>query len=166
MNQILHNNKKSGILTILVSLFLVLIVVIPFVSFIFLNSAIINNFFRDNYLYFFFVIFFYVFFINTGIYRYKIRFEDSSFLIKSRRTISGYFGSKLFLVELSNDMLIGFRFMNRKNFITDVLLVQMVSNNGRKSAIRIPMTLLSHYSKDRISNLLNNIIQKNKCQKK
>jgi len=166
MKQILHNNKKSGILTILVSLFLFLILVIPFVSSIFLNSTIINNFFSKNYLYFFFVIFFYVFFINTGIYRYKIKFEDSSFLIKSRRTVSSYFGSKLFLVELSNDMLIGFRFMNRKNFITDVLLVQMVSNSGRKSAIRIPMTLLSHYSKDRISNLLNNIIQKNKCQKK
>ena len=100
------------------------------------------------------------------IYKYKLKFEDSSFLIKSSRTISSYFGSKLFCIELSNEMLIGFRFMKRKNLITDILLVQMVSNSGKRSLKRIPMTLLSHLTKDKISNLLDNIIQKNKCQKK
>ena len=45
MNQILHNNKKSKFLTIFVCLFLFLILVIPFLFFIFLNSTIINNFF-------------------------------------------------------------------------------------------------------------------------
>ena len=166
MKQTLHNNKKSTILTIFVSLFLFMIVVIPIIFFMFLNSTIVYTFFRGNYLYFLIVIFFYVFFINTGIYNYKLKFEDSSFLIKSKRTISGYIGSRLFFIELSNEMLIGFKFLKRKNLITDVLLVQMISSSGKRSAIRIPMTLLSHLTKNRISNLLDKIIQKNKCQKK
>ena len=143
-----------------------LILAIPIIFFIFFNSSIIYDFFKYNYLYFFVVIFFYVFFINAGIYKYKLKFEDSSFLIKSKRTVSSYFGSKLFNIELSNDMLIGFRFLKRKHLITDVLLIQMVSNSGKRSAKRIPLTLLSHLTKEKISNLLDNIIQKNKCQKK
>ena len=166
MKQILHNNKKSKILTIFVSLFLFLILVIPIIFFKFFNSTIIYFFFKGNYLYFFVVTFFYVFFICAGIYKYELKFEDSSFIIKSRRSVSGYIGSKLYHIELSNEMLIGFKFLKRKNLITDVLLVQMVSTTGKRSAIRIPMTLLSHLTKDRISNLLGNIIQKNKCQKK
>ena len=166
MKQIFHNNKKSKILTIFVCLFLFLILVIPIIFFTFLNSTIIYDFFKHNYLYFFVVIFFYVFFINAGIYKYKLKFEDSSFLVKSSRTIGSYFGSKLFCIELSNEMLIGYSFLKRKNLITDVLLLKMVSNSGKRSAKRIPMTLLSQLTKDKISNLLDNIIQKNKCQKK
>ena len=93
----------------------VLILVIPIIFFTFFNSTIIYNFFKHNYLYFFVVIFFYVFFINYDLfYKYKLKFEDSSFLIKSSRTISSYFGSKLFNIELSNEMLIGFSFLKEK----------------------------------------------------
>ena len=166
MKHIIHNNKKSKILTIFVTLFLFLIVSIPLIFNSFLNSTIVDSFIKTKYLYLIVVIFFYVFFIKAGIYKYQLKFEDSSFLIKSNRTISSYFGSKLFHIELSNEMLIGFRFLKRKNLITDVLLVQMLSSSGKRSAKRIPMTLLSHLSKDKISNLLDNIIQKNKCQKK
>ena len=106
------------------------------------------------------------FLLMLGIYKYKLKFEDSSFLIKSKRTVSSYFGSKLFNIELSNDMLIGFRFFEKKTFDYRCFTIQMVSNSGKRSAKRIPLTLLSHLTKDKISNLLDNIIQKNKCQKK
>ena len=54
------------------------------------------------------------FLLRPNIYKYKLKFDDSSFLIKSNRTISSYFGSKLFCIELSNEMLIGFRFMKER----------------------------------------------------
>ena len=106
-----------------------------------------------------------LYFINTGIYNYKLKFEDSSFSICSRRTLSVFFGGKKYHLEISNDMLKDFRFMKRKSFLNDILLIQMLSCQGRKSAIRIPMTSLSKSSKLRISTILNNIIERSKCQK-
>jgi hypothetical protein len=98
------------------------------------------------------------------VFYYKIIFEDSSFLIRSRRSLSGLFGSKNYQLEISNDMLIGFRFLYRGISFNDTLLIQMRSHSGKKSAVRIPLTLVSKVRRNKISNILNNIIQKNECQ--
>ena len=100
----------------------------------------------------------------TGVYYFKFIFEDSSFLIRSRRSLSGLLGGKNYQLEISNDMLIGFKFFSRGISFNDILLIQMRSHSGKKSAVRIPLTLLNKDRRNKISNILNNIIQKNECQ--
>ena len=99
-------------------------------------------------------------YLEDGFY-YKIKFDSSSLRIQSRRTISSIFGSKSYNLEISNDMLIGFRFFRDFFSINDKLLIQMRSSSGRKSAIRIPMTLLGKKRKVKLTKILNNIIQNN-----
>ena len=106
-----------------------------------------------------FIFLFYI--IYHGIFYYKIKFEYSSFLIQSRRTLSSWFGSKVYNLELSNDMLIDFRFIRNFLSINDKLLIQMRSSSGRRSAVRIPLTLVGKKRKVKLTNILNNIIQNN-----
>ena len=82
-------------------------------------------------------------------------------MIESRRTISSFLGSKSYKIEISNQMLIGFRFIRSFFSINNYLLIQMISSGGRKSAVRIPMTLLTKKKKEKLINILNNIIQNN-----
>ena len=109
-----------------------------------------------------FLFFFYI--IYYGIFYYKIKFEYSSFLIQSRRTLSSWFGSKVYNLELSNDMLIGFRFFRTFLSINDDLLIQMRSSSGRRSAVRIPLTLVGKKRKRKLEQIFNKIIQNNGCQ--
>ena len=71
-------------------------------------------------------------------------------------------GSKLNQIELSNDMLRGFKFLKRNFFLTDILIIKIISESGKKSAVRIPITLLRNKNKERITSILENIVRKNK----
>ena len=160
MAKILIQNKiKSGILTLLVIVLLFSISVIPLIFYTFFYHTVIYNFLisQNYWIYIVFILFFY--FIYHGVYNYKIKFDNCSLLIQSRRTISSWFGSKSYNLEISNDMLIGFSFHGSFLSINDKLLIQMRSSSGRKSAIRIPMTLLGKKRKVKITKILNNIIQ-------
>jgi len=160
----LQNKKISIILTIIVATILFIFGVIPVLFNIFFRQSLISQFLLD-YLYLFWVVLFlYLYFFSTGVYYYQVIFENSSFLIKSRRSLTGLFGGKNYQLEISNDMLIGFKFFTRGISFNDILLIQMKSNSGKKSAVRIPLTLVSKRRRDRMSNILNNIIQKNECQ--
>ena len=158
---LIQNKKKSGILTVLVVALLFSISVIPLIFYTFFYHTVIYNFLisQNYWIYIVFILFFY--FIYHGVYNYKIKFDNSSLLIQSRRTISSWFGSKSYNLEISNDMLIGFSFHGSFLSINDKLLIQMRSSSGRKSAIRIPMTLLGKKRKVKLTKILNNIIQNN-----
>ncbi len=157
----IDNKKASRRLTLLVVGLLFFMLVIPLIfNLIFYYSYFYKFMISNLYLiYVGFLFFFYI--IYYGIFYYKIKFEYSSFLIQSRRTLSSWFGSKVYNLELSNDMLIGFRFIRNIFSINDHLLIQMISTRGRKSAIRIPLTLLGKKRKVKLSKILNNIIQNN-----
>ena len=162
---IFHNNRQSVVLTILVFLILFSIFIIPLIFYLyFYHTFIFRDVFKN--LYWVYVIpFLFFYFIYFGIYNYKIKFEYSSFRIQSKRTLSSWFGSKVYDLELSNDMLIGFRFYKTYFNINHKLLIQMQSSSGRRSAVRIPVTLLSKKDKIRIINRCNRIIENNRCQK-
>ena len=106
------------------------------------------------------VTFILLYFYFTGIYRYKIKFDDSSFLVNSRNIIN-LIGGKLTQIELSNEMLRGFVFTKRKFFFTDILILKIISISGKKSAVRIPITFLRNKNKEKITSILENIVSKN-----
>ena len=156
----IDNKKASRRLTLLVVGLLFFMLVIPLIFHLFFYYSYFYKFLISNLylIYVGFLFFFYI--IYYGIFYYKIKFEYSSFIIQSRRTISSWFGSKVYNLEISNDMLIGFSFYGSFLSINDQLLIQMKSSTGRKSAIRIPMTLLGK-KKVKLTKILNNIIQNN-----
>lgn len=159
---LIQNKKKSTILTLLVVVLLLFVSVIPLmVYFFFYHTAIHNFLISQNYwIYIVFILFFY--FIYYGVYNYKIKFDNYSLLIQSSRTISSWFGSKSYNLEISNDMLIGFSFSRSFLSMNDKLLIKIKSSSGRrKSAIKIPLTLLDRKRKKRLKGILNNIIQNN-----
>lgn len=160
----IDNKKASRRLTLLVFGLLFFILVIPLIfHFFFYYSSFYKFMISNLYLiYVGFLFFFYI--IYYGIFYYKIKFEYSSFLIQSRRTLSSWFGSKVYNLELSNDMLIGFRFFRNFLSINDKLLIQMRSSSGRRSAVRIPLTLVGKKRKRKLEQIFNKIIQNNECQ--
>ena len=167
MNQIMIDNKKiSIILTILVALLFLFISVIPLVFHLFFYYSHFYKLMFSNFyfIYVLFPLFFYI--VYNGVFEYKIKFSYSSFIIQSRRTISSWFGSRVYNLELSNDMLIGFRFIESFLSMNDKLLIQIKSSSGRKSAVRIPLTLISKKRKKKLSNIFNQIMEKNGCQTK
>jgi len=160
----LQNKRSSIILTTIVAILLFILGGIPVIFSIFFRESLISHLFLEYFHLFWVVLFLYLYIFSTGVYYYQVIFENSSFLITSRRSLTGLFGDKNYLLEISNDMLIGFKFFTRGISFNDILLIQMKSNSGKKSAVRIPLTLVSKGRRDRMSNILNNIIQKNECQ--
>ena len=156
---LIHNKKQSIKLTLLVVVLFFSALIVPLIFHVYFYYTNIYKFIiNNNYLiYIASFLFFYV--IYNGIFYYKIKFDSSSLRIESRRTISSWFGSKSYNLEISNDMLVGFSFNRDFLSINDKLLVQMRSSSGRKSAIRIPMTLLGKKRKVKLTKILNNIIQ-------
>ena len=161
---IIHNKKESRILTILVAVILLFGSAIPLLFYLFFYHSPFYKFMISNsyLIYVVFILFFYIIF--HGIFNYKIKFSYSSFVIQSRRTIFSWFGSKVYNLELSNDMLIGFRFVGSFLSVNDKLLIQMRSSSGRKSAVRIPLTLVGKKRKRKLEQIFNKIIQNNGCQ--
>ena len=158
---LIQNKQKSTILTLLITVLLFSISVIPLIFYTFSHHTIIYNFLSSHnyWIYIVFSLFFY--FIYYGVYIYKIKVDNYSLLIQSRRTVSSWFGSKVYNLEISNDMLVGFSFIRSFLSINDKLLIQMRSSSGRKSAVIIPLTLLDRKRKIRLKGILNNIIQNN-----
>tara|TARA_B110000444_G_C18284436_1_gene342257 strand:+ start:151 stop:438 length:288 start_codon:yes stop_codon:yes gene_type:complete len=95
-----------------------------------------------------------------------MNFDDTSFIIRSRRSIMGQFGGKIYQVEILNSMLRGYKFISRKFSINDLLLIKIKNVKGRKSSIRIPLTIISRKRKKIIINILNNIILKNNVRRR
>jgi hypothetical protein len=160
----LQNKRSSIILTTIVAIILFILGGIPVIFSIFFRESLISHLFLEYFYLFWVVLFLYLYIFSTGVYYYQVIFENSSFLITSRRSLTGLFGGKNYQLEISNDMLIGFKFFSRGISFNDILLIQMKSNSGKKSAVRIPLTLVSKGRRDRMSNILNNIIHKNECQ--
>lgn len=160
----LENKRKAIILTIIVFIVLFCLLGLPVFFRMFFRESFTYHIIVDYLYLFWIVLFLFLYFLSKGVFYYNIIFEDSSFLIRSRRSLSGLFGGKNYQLEISNDMLIGFKFFSRGISFNDTLLIQMRSHSRKKSAVRIPLTLLSKDRRNKISNILNNIIQKNECQ--
>ncbi|MDC0201936.1 hypothetical protein OAJ56_01695, partial [Flavobacteriales bacterium] len=139
-------------------------IALPLMFYLFFHHSPFYKFMISN-LYLIYGAFIFLFYIiYYGIFYYKIKFGYSSFVIQSRRTISSWLGSKVYNLELSNDMLIGFRFFRNLLSINDQLLIQMKSSSGRRSAVRIPLTLVGKKRKIKLEQIFNKIIQNNGCQ--
>ena len=87
MRKTLNNNNYSQILRLILILYLLVFIIIPYLIVQFLNSSLLYDFYSNNYIYFMIVTFILLYFYCTGIYRYKIKFEDSSFLVNSSNII-------------------------------------------------------------------------------
>ena len=157
----INNNNKSKILRLIIILYLLFFIIIPYLIVQFLKSSFLYDFYNNNHIYFICTTSLFIYFYLVGIYRYKIKFEDSSFLINSKNILN-LIGSKLNQIELSNDMLRGFKFLKRNFFLTDILIIKIISDSGKKSAVRIPITLLRNKNKEKIISILENIVRKNK----
>ena len=161
---LIHNKKQSIKLTLLViALFFSALIAPLTFHFYFYYTDIYRFIINNNYLiYIASFLFFYV--IYNGIFYYKIKFDSSSLRIESRRILSISFVSKVYNIEMTNDMLIDFRFLRNVLSINDKLLIQMRSSSGRRSAVRIPLTLVGKKRKRKLEQIFNKIIQNNGCQ--
>lgn len=157
----LSNRKKAYLLTILVVVFLVIIMFLPAILiYYFENSQISKNLTKFSGLPYL-IVFCLLYFIKTGVYYYKMKFESSTFSMSSKRTISGYFGGKHHTIEITNGMLCGYQFFDNIYSFNCQLLLQMKKANGKRSAIRIPLSLVSKKGKKQLSAILSNIIEDN-----
>ena len=50
----------------------------------------------------------------------------------------------------------------KRKFFTDILILKIISVSGKKSAVRIPITLLNNKNKEKITKILEKIVCKNK----
>ena len=160
MRKTLSNNNKSQILRLIVILYLIFFMIIPYLIVQFLNSSFLFDFYNNNHIYFMIATLILIYFYFIGIYRYNIKFEDSSFLINSRNIIN-VIGEELIQIELSNEMLRDFMFIKRKFLFKDILILKIITVSGKKSAVRIPITLLRNKNKEKISSILKNIVIRN-----
>jgi hypothetical protein len=157
----LSNRKKAYLLTILVVVFLVIIMFLPAILiYYFENSQISKNLTKFSGLPYL-IVFCLFYFIKTGVYYYKMKFESSTFSVLSKRTISGYFGGKHHTIEITNEMLCGYQFFDNIYSFNCQLLLQIKKANGRRRAIRIPLSLVSKKGKKQLSDILSNIIEDN-----
>ena len=90
-----------------------------------------------------------------------MKFDAFTFSINSKRTISGYLGGKNYNIEITNQMLLGYKFINNFYSLNSELLLQMKRDSGKRSAIRIPLSMLSKKEKEHLSKILSNIIENN-----
>ena len=165
MEKFLIHNKKILIklsLLVIVLFFSALIIPLTF-HFYFYYTDIYKFIINNNYL-IYIASFLFCYLLYNGIFYYRIKFDSSSLRIESRRVLSIWLVSKVYNIELTNDMLIGFRFFGSFLSINDILLIQMRSSSGRKFAVRIPLTLLGKKRKEKLEQIFNKIIQNNGCQ--
>lgn len=161
---LIHNKKQSTKLTLLVIVLFFSSLIVPLIFHVYFYYSSFYKFMISNFYMIYIGLLFFFYIIYYGIFYYKIKFEYSSFIIQSRRTLSSFFGSKVYNLELSNDMLIGFRFFRNFLSINDKLIIQMRSSSGRRSAVRIPLTLVGKKRKRKLEQIFNKIIQNNGCQ--
>ena len=167
MKQKIENKKKAIIITLFTFVILSVLSIIPLLLHFFFNhNSKLYMFLLENNFMLPFVIFLTLFISYNGIYYYQMNFDDTSFIIRSRRSIMGQFGGKIYQVEILNSMLRGYKFISRKFSINDLLLIKIKNVKGRKSSIRIPLTIISRKRKKIIINILNNIILKNNVRRR
>ena len=116
---------------------------------------------QDNIYIMYFLLLLTIYFIITGVYYYRMKFDRSSFSIDSKRTISGYLGGKNYNIEITNQMLLGYKFINNYYSLNCELLLKMKRNSGKRSATRIPLSMVSEKEKKKLSEILSNIIENN-----
>jgi len=155
------NKKKANLSTILIFIFSIIAIGFPLLLMYFFERSQISKLFQENIYILYFMILFLIYLIFTGVYYYKMKFETSTFSIESKRTISGYFGGKNHTIEITNEMLWGYKFINNIYSFNCQLLLQMKKSNGKRSSIRIPLSLVSKKGKKQLSDILSNIIEDN-----
>ncbi len=157
---IVTNRKPALFITLLIIVFGLATIFMPFLLRHFIPQSGIGNYIEEYFHYIYYCIPILLYFIYTGIFYYLIKIDPYTINISSHRTISGFFSSSN-RIDAAHSMLVDFAFFNRHLSINQTLMIKLETTTGRKIARRFTLTFLSKKDKDQISKLLNQIIAKN-----
>ena len=160
INLKLTNRKKVTIVTLLITIFGLIAILLPLQLIYIIPQSGLGNYFLDHLHYGFITVPILIYFTVTGIYFYKIKIDPYIIDMTSHRTISGFF-QKANSVDISHSMLMDYSFFDRSFSFNKTLMLKIETTSGKKIAKRFNLTLISRGEIKRISNILDRIIVNN-----
>ena len=154
------NMDRAIIMTMLIVAFAFVAVIIPFLLVNYFPDSLIGNHFLTNIKFIFFTTPILFYFIYTGIYIYKIKIDPYVINITSFRTITSIFHNNDY-IDISHLMLQKYQFFNRPYTINRTLMLKLKTDNGKIVSKRFTFSLLGKKEQNRISKVLNQIIEHN-----
>jgi hypothetical protein len=154
------NMDKAIIITILIVAFAFVTVIIPFLLVNYFPRSLVGNHLLTNINFIFFTAPILFYFIYTGVYIYKIKIDPYIINITSYRTLTSIFHNSDY-IDISHLMLQEYQFFNRPYTINRTLMLKLKTDGGKIVAKRFTFSLLGKKEQNRISNVLNQIIEHN-----
>jgi hypothetical protein len=154
------NIDRAIIMTILIVAFTVVTVIIPFLLVNYFPRSLVGNYLLTNVNFIFFTTPILFYFIYTGVYIYKIKIDPYVINITSYRTITSIFYNNDY-IDISHLMLQEYQFFNRPYTINRTLMLKLKTDSGKIVAKRFSLSLLGNKEQNRISKVLNQIIEHN-----
>ena len=153
------NKEASIVITLLIILFSVTTILIPFFLMRLIPQSGIGNYFIEHLYIAYSFIPIVLYFIYTGIFYYQIKIDSYIINIRSQRILSGIFKSSNYF-DISHPMLVGFSFFNRPFSFNKTLMLKIKMGSGKVIAKRFDLTFLSKEEENKISKVLQRIIAK------
>ena len=155
------NKDISVLVTILLILFSFIFLIFPLIFIkIFPQSLLVNYIVSNNYLFYFsFILLLY--FVVTGIYYYKLKIDPYIIQMTSHRTIIGNFSNKE-NIDIPHSMLKKYSFFSRPFSFNKTLMLKIEISKNKYIAKRFNMSILTKKEQNRISKILDQIIEKEK----
>jgi hypothetical protein len=154
------NIDRAIIMTLLIIAFAFVTVIIPFLLVNYFPRSLVGNYFLINVNFIIFTIPIFCYFIYTGVYIYKIKIDPYVINITSYRTITSIFYNDDY-IDISHLMLQEYQFFNRPYTINRTLMLKLKTDNGKIVSKRFTFSLLGKKEQNRISKVLNQIIEHN-----
>ena len=161
INLLSSNKDKALLLTFLVVIFTLSTIIIPLIFINYISQSIVGNYLTLNLEFILFSIFVLLYFIYTGIFMHRITIDPYVITIASFRTISSFFTRKDY-IDISHLMLKEYAFFDRPFTFNRILMIKIKTENDRVIAKRFTLSLLSNKEKQRISEVLDQILVNNK----
>jgi len=144
----------------LIVAFTLVTVIIPFLLVNYMPRSLVGNYLLTNVNFIFFTSPLLFYFLYTGIYIYKIKIDPYVINITSYHAITSMFHNSDY-IDISHLMLQEYRFFNRSYTINRTLMLKLKTDNGKIVSKRFTFSLLSKKERNRISKVLNQIIEHN-----
>ena len=134
--------------------------IIPFLLVNYTPQSLVGNYFFTNVNFIFFITPILFYFIYTGVYIYKIKIDAYVINITSYRTITSIFHNRDY-IDIPHLMLQEYQFFNRTYSINRTLMLKLKTDSGKIVSKRFTLSLLGKKEQNRISKVLNQIIENN-----
>ena len=155
------NRTKIIVLVSLLYLFFIISFILPLLFVKYLSFSGLGSFFIENRYYGFISLGVLFYFIIVGEYYYRIKIDPYSIQLTSYRPIIDFFQEKDH-IDISHAMLDSYSFFNRSYSFNRTLMIRIRKSNGKKIIKRFELSLMREQELQNISNVLDDIVKKNK----